>query len=87
MPVLHGFAPAMEMRSHLAVNLSEISPVIHHLYSLLHKEINSLCSQPFQEAVCIPADLHEVSLGFSFLLRCGGGGMAAGSISSFMPHG
>lgn len=39
MPVLHGFAPAMEMRSHLAVNLSEISPVIHHLYSLLHKEI------------------------------------------------
>lgn len=39
MPVLHGFAPAMEMRSHLAVNLSEISPVIHYLYSLLHKEI------------------------------------------------
>lgn len=42
MLVLHGFTPAMAVTSHLVVNLLEISPVIHHLTSLFHKEIKLL---------------------------------------------
>jgi len=40
--VLHGFAPAMDMTSHLVVNLLEICPVFHHPSSLLHKQMKCL---------------------------------------------
>lgn len=42
MLVLHGFAPAMDMKSHLVISLLESSPVIHHSSSLFHKEIKLL---------------------------------------------
>lgn len=59
------FAPVVETRSHLILNLLEISSVIHHLDSLLHKEIKLSVFTALQEAVCTPADLYELLLGFS----------------------
>lgn len=67
MLVLYGFVPAIDVTSHFVVNLLEISPVIHHPSSILHKEIKLLLH--LQQAVCTPCRptcLHKVSLGISF---------------------
>lgn len=65
MLVLHGFAPAMDVTSHLLGNLLEISPVIHRPSSLPHKGNQA----PLAHSTCTPyrpTRLHKVSLGFSF---------------------
>lgn len=81
MPVLHGFAPAVEMRSHLVVNLLEISPVIHHLCSLFHKEIKLFVFKALPRGCLYSCRPVRPSAPYSDVVV---GGMAAGSISNFM---
>lgn len=51
MLALHRFALALDMTSQLIANLLEIIPVIHHPFSLPHKENKISCSKHLQHSL------------------------------------